>query len=192
MRRLSPSVQLELLGQLRHDLEQVADEADVRDLEDRRFLVLVDGDDRLRILHAGKVLDRAGNADRDIDFGSDDLAGLADLIIVGRIARVDRGAARADARAELVGERVEQRVELLARAERAAARDDDLGAGQLRPLALRRFEPDEAAVPGRLPASTFSTAPLPPSRAAFSNAVVRTVITFFASFDLTVAIALPA
>ena len=34
--------------------------------------------------------------------------------------------------------------------------------------------------------------PLPPSRAAFSNAVVRTVMTFLASFDLTVAMALPA
>ncbi len=71
----------------------------------------------LRILHAREVLDRAGNADRDIDFGRDDLAGLADLIIVGRIARIDRGAAGADAGAELVGERVEQRVELLRRAE---------------------------------------------------------------------------
>ena len=47
-------------------------------------------------------------------------------------------------------------------------------------------------VPGSPPASTFSTAAEPPSRAAFSNAVVRTVMTFFASFDLTVAIALPA
>ena len=58
---------LELLGQLRDDLEQVADEADVGDLEDRRFLVLVDGDDDLRILHAREVLDRARDADRDID-----------------------------------------------------------------------------------------------------------------------------
>ena len=131
----------ELLGQLGHDLEQVADQADVRDLEDRRFLVLVDGDDGLRILHSGEVLDRARNADRDIDLRSDDLAGLADLIVVGRIARIDRGAARADRRAELVGERIEQRVELFRRAERAAARHDDLGAGQLGPLALRLLEP---------------------------------------------------
>ena len=41
------------------------------------------------------MLDRAGNADRDIDLRSDDLARLADLIIVWGIARVDRGAARA-------------------------------------------------------------------------------------------------
>src|SRR5436853_2781529 len=85
-----------LLGQLRHDLEQVADQADVGDLEDRGVLVLVDRDDDLAVLHAGEMLDRAGNADRDIDFRSDDLAGLADLVIVGRIAGVDRGPAGAD------------------------------------------------------------------------------------------------
>src|SRR5256885_8942622 len=82
-----------LLGQLRDNLEQVADQADVGDLEDRGVLVLVDGDDDFRILHPREVLDRAGNADRDIDLGGDDLARLADLIIVGRITGVDRGTA---------------------------------------------------------------------------------------------------
>jgi hypothetical protein len=47
-------------------------------------------------------------------------------------------------------------------------------------------------VPGSPTASTCSTDAVPPSAAAFPNAVVRTVMTFFASFDLTVAIALPA
>src|SRR3546814_5062731 len=56
---------------------------------DRRVLILVDGDDGLRILHPRKVLDRARNADRDIDFRGDDLARLADLVIVGDIARID-------------------------------------------------------------------------------------------------------
>ena len=49
---------------------------------------------------------------------------------------------------------------------------------------MRRF--------GAWPAWAFSTVPEPPSAAAFSNTVVRTVITFFASLDFTVAIALPA
>jgi hypothetical protein len=93
--------ELQLASQLRDNLEQVADEPDVGDLEDRRLLVLVDRDDRLRILHPGEVLDRAGNADRDVDVGSDDLARLADLVIIGRIARVDRGARRTDGGAEL-------------------------------------------------------------------------------------------
>jgi len=46
--------------------------------------------------------------------------------------------------------------------------------------------------PSSSPASTGSTEAEPPSAAALSNAVVRTVMTFFASFVLTVAIALPA
>src|SRR3546814_7760859 len=82
----------DLRRQVRHGAEQVGDEAEVGDLEDRGVLVLVDRDDRLRILHARKVLDRARNADREIDLRGNDLAGLADLIIVGDIARVDRGA----------------------------------------------------------------------------------------------------
>ena len=40
------------------------------------------------------MLDRAGDADGDIELGRDDLAGLADLLVVGHIARVDRGARR--------------------------------------------------------------------------------------------------
>ena len=97
------------------------------------------------ILHAGEVLDRAGNADRDIDFGGDDLAGLADLVIVRRIAGIDRGAAGADRGTELVGKRVEQGMELIGRAEGAAARDDHLGAGQLGAFAFGCVERDEAA-----------------------------------------------
>src|SRR4051812_6113749 len=137
-----------LFGQLRHQLEQIADQAEVGDLEDRRFLVLVDGDDQLAILHAGEVLDRARYADRYVDFGGDDLAGLADLVIVGRIAGVDRGAARADGGAQFVGQRIDICMELLGGAERAAARDDDLGAGQLGPLARGDLGADEGGEAG--------------------------------------------
>src|SRR5690606_4963063 len=74
------------LLQFGQDGEEVADEAVIGDLEDRGFLVLVDGDDDLGILHAGQMLDRAGDADGDVEFGRDDLAGLADLPVVRRIA----------------------------------------------------------------------------------------------------------
>jgi hypothetical protein len=73
------------------------------------------------------VLDGSGDADRDVDVGRDDLAGLPDLVIVGRIAGIDRGARGADRCTKLVGERIEEAVELLRRSERAAAGDDDLG-----------------------------------------------------------------
>src|SRR3954469_21259815 len=51
------------LGQLRQDLVEIADDAEVGELEDRRVLVLVDRDDVLRGLHADLVLDRAGAGD---------------------------------------------------------------------------------------------------------------------------------
>src|SRR4029079_19034803 len=93
--------------ELGHRLEEIGDEAVIGDLEDRRFLILVDGDDDLRVLHAGQVLDGARNADRNIEIGSDDLAGLADLIVVRHEARIDRRARRANGSAELVGDLVE-------------------------------------------------------------------------------------
>src|SRR4051812_43184527 len=94
------------------------------------------------------MLDRSRYADRDVAFRRDDLAGLADLIVVRRIAGVDRGAAGADRRAELVGERVYILMELLRRSERAAARDDDLGAGQLGPLGRRDLGADKVREAG--------------------------------------------
>src|SRR4029450_1262329 len=42
---------LQLFDHARHDLEQVADDAVVGHLEDRRFLVLVDRDDDAAVLH---------------------------------------------------------------------------------------------------------------------------------------------
>ena len=95
------------LFELRHDREEVADQAEVGDLEDRRFGILVDRDDRARILDARQVLDRAGNSDRDVQLRRDDLAGLPHLQVVRRIAGIDRGARGADCRTELVGQPVD-------------------------------------------------------------------------------------
>src|SRR5690606_13975628 len=61
------------------DLEEVADKAVVGDLEDRRFLVLVNGHDHLGVLHASEVLDGAGDAHRDVEIGCDHLARLTNL-----------------------------------------------------------------------------------------------------------------
>src|SRR5260370_23557581 len=79
----------ELGVELRYQLEEVADEAVIGDLEDRRLLVLVDGDDDLRILHPGEMLDGARDTDRDVEIGSDDLAGLPDLVVVRDEAGID-------------------------------------------------------------------------------------------------------
>jgi hypothetical protein len=86
-----------------------------------------------------------------------------DLPVVGRVAGVHRGAAGAQRGAELVGQRRQHFVELLAAAQRAAAADDDLGGGQLGAVALGDLAADEAlalaAVGHR---ATVSTAALPP------------------------------
>src|SRR5260370_753772 len=96
----------ERFGQFGNRLIQIRDQAVVGDLENRRVLVLVDRDDHLGILHAREMLDRAGDADGDIELRRHHLAGLADLPVVRRIAGIDRRARRADAGAEFVGERL--------------------------------------------------------------------------------------
>ena len=51
----------DLLDQLRHNLENIADNPQIGKLEDRRLRILVDRNDRFRALHAGEMLDRARN-----------------------------------------------------------------------------------------------------------------------------------
>src|SRR3546814_18800210 len=67
--RAIPPRASELIGEFGDDFVEVADEADVGDLEDGGVLILVDGDDGLRILHAGEVLAHARVAVRALDFG---------------------------------------------------------------------------------------------------------------------------
>ncbi len=80
------------------------------------------------------MLDRAGNADRDVKFRGHHLAGLPDLPVIRRIARIDRGARRADGRAKLVRQLLDQRKVVLA-ADTATARDHHTGRGQIWPVA---------------------------------------------------------
>src|SRR6516162_9224782 len=76
--------------ELRNDLEEIADQPVVRNLEDRRLGVLVDRDDHLAVLHPGEMLDRTGDTDGDVKVRSHNLARLPDLIVVGHVARIDR------------------------------------------------------------------------------------------------------
>ena len=55
------------LGQLGQDLLDVADHGHVGEVEDRCVRVLVDRDDRAGALHPDLVLDRAGDAARDVE-----------------------------------------------------------------------------------------------------------------------------
>src|SRR5690606_17559331 len=76
--------------------------------------------------------------DHVYDFRRDNLAGLANLPVVRRIAGIDGGTAGADRGAELVGDRKDDLLELLGRTERAATGNHDPGRGQLRTIALRQ------------------------------------------------------
>src|SRR5690349_8149631 len=78
------------------DLEHVADYTVVGDLEDRRLLVLVDGDDGLRGAHPREMLDRAGDADSDVELRAHLASGLADLIGMWTPPFVGDSARRAD------------------------------------------------------------------------------------------------
>src|SRR4051812_2777690 len=113
-------------GELRQDLVEVAHDAEVRELEDRRVLVLVDCDDVLRGLHAHLVLDRSGDASREVELGRDRLAGLPDLRRVRVPARVDDGARGRHGPAERIGELLGE-LEVLGLTETAAATHEDVG-----------------------------------------------------------------
>src|SRR4051794_4430497 len=114
------------LGQLGDDLVEVADDPQVGELEDRGVGVLVDRDDVLRGLHPDLVLDRAGDARREVELRRDGLARLPDLRGVRVPARVDDRAGRRDGAAERAGQ-VLERLEALLVAQSAPAGDERLG-----------------------------------------------------------------
>ena len=131
--------------QFRQYLEQVADEPDIRNLEDRRFLVLVDRNDRSGILDSGHVLDGTRNPDCDIKIRGDDPSGLAHLHLVRYVTRVDRRPRRADTGAEFVGQRVDQ-VEVVFAAQSAPAGHHASRGLQVGTIRCAGFAPDIAGV----------------------------------------------
>ena len=55
-------------------------------LENRRFRIFIDRDDRLRVIHAGSKLDRTGHAAGDDEFWADRTATQTDLAsTIGRV-----------------------------------------------------------------------------------------------------------
>ena len=120
------------LGQLRHDLVQVADDADVAEVEDRCIRVLVDRDDRAGALHPDLVLDGAGDTARDVELRRHGLPRLTDLRRVRVPAGIDDGARGCDGSAERRRELLEQR-EGLGRAQSTATGDDDVRVLDRRP-----------------------------------------------------------
>src|SRR6185503_10675409 len=110
------------LRQRRHDLEHVAYDTIVGDLEDGRLPVLVDRDDRLRRAHTREVLDGAGDTNRDVELRAYLSSSLTDLVGMRAPALVSHRARRANGGfAECIGELLDE-LEVLGSFEPASSR----------------------------------------------------------------------
>ena len=87
------------------------------------------------------------DAGGDVQLRRDDLAGLADLPVVGRVARVDRGARWRRGRRRACRPAAScTSLNFSALPSARPPRDDDLGGGQFGPVALGDLAADEAAL----------------------------------------------
>src|SRR6185436_17179792 len=91
-------------GKGRYDLEQVAYDPVVGNVEDRRLWVFVDRDDCLRVFHTDDVLDRARYTDREVELGRDGLTGAPNLAVHRQPLVVADRPRRSDFRAERTGQ----------------------------------------------------------------------------------------
>src|SRR5215467_4409328 len=121
---------LQLFSQGRHDFEDVTDHAIVRDFEDGRVLVFVDGHDGARALHAHDMLDGAGDAESEIEFGCDGLAGAADLALHGQPSLVADRTGRRNFGAQSLGDGLGLR-DIFRRLNAATDGDDERSLGQI-------------------------------------------------------------
>jgi hypothetical protein len=108
---------------------QVADDAEVGLVEDRRVRVAVDGDDRLGAADRGAVAHRAGDAACEVEAGMDLRAGEADAGVPRTPAEFAGGVRAAEAAAEGVGDAC-QEAEPGCGADAASPGHDDVRLGE--------------------------------------------------------------
>jgi len=80
---------LDFFSQLGYDFEAVTNDAISSMLEDFCFRIVVDGNNYLRRIHAGQVLNGAGDSASDVELRADCFTGLTDLVLVIDPAGVD-------------------------------------------------------------------------------------------------------
>ncbi len=134
-----------------------------------------------------------GDPDRHVEIRRDHLARLAYLPVVGGVARIHRRPRGAHGGTERVGQRLDQFVKLVRRAEGAATEtmiraEASSGRSDLAISSPLNVEPPASGVA----ADTSSIGATPPPSAAAAKAAVRTVITRFPLGACTVWIAFPA
>ena len=138
----------ELLSEFLDHVDRICLQIVVRDLKDRSFGVLIDGHDDLGVLHAGHVLNGAGNAEGHIELGSHDFSGLADLRFAGHEVHVNHGAGGTKSGPHLFSKLVESGKALFVK-EAATAGYDALGGEQIRTVASHLFHAHELKAAGR-------------------------------------------
>src|SRR5262249_6770156 len=87
-------------GKRGHDFEDVANDAVIRDFKNRRVRILVNGHDGARALHADDMLNRAADAEREIELWSDRLPRAANLSLHGEPAFIADGTRSSNFRTE--------------------------------------------------------------------------------------------
>lgn len=69
----------DFLSQNRNNLVQIANYTVISNIEDWSRLIFIDGNDDVRLFHAGHMLDRTGNTDGKVYVGTNGLTSLSNL-----------------------------------------------------------------------------------------------------------------
>src|SRR3989304_5855046 len=148
MKALSPiratTTFLQLLNQRGNELEDVRDDAVVRDLENRSARARVDREDEPGILHAGDVLHRPADSARDVQLRPHGLPALAYLAGLRKPLQIGERARRAHHPPEDLGELLDD-LQVLLLLDAAPRAHDDVRRGDVDVLDLRLLVPEETA-----------------------------------------------
>ena len=104
----------------------VAYDTHVGDVEDRSEFILVHGDDEVRLLHTGQVLDRTRDTHGEVEIRTNRFTGLSDLSLVCENTCIDHRTRSRYFGTEHVG-KLAQGLEPFCRADTAAARNEYFG-----------------------------------------------------------------
>src|SRR5450759_707709 len=138
---------LDLVDHGRNHFQQIIHNTVVSVLEYRGVGVLVDRDHHVRSLHSRHVLERAADAEGQVELGLYGLARDADLAVGRKPAGVHDGAASRDIGAQQLGEVLYHR-QVLVLADTAADRDQHGGLCDVHVADLRLHVLEELAVLG--------------------------------------------
>src|SRR5512133_1990002 len=90
------------LDEFRNDLEQITDNAVMSNFENRRFLIAINGDDQIRILHPDQMLDGAAYTAGYVDLGTHCFTCLANLSIMGHPPGINSASGRSNHATEFI------------------------------------------------------------------------------------------